>query len=265
VALTKDIGPLKPRVDFQKSDFDRLILQKGYRVLWSASELCPCRNPTTDQANPGCVLCDGDGFVYVFPDPTEPDLIDYAKETPAFANTASERATQAIMTSLVNNPQIFEKFGEWLSGTAALTTFSWNRVGHRDRFKVLDHTQLYRQVLEVPSSQIIPVGNKAVSALRYPVVRLRRAFSADDLGVTVDYTETVEIQPDGSLKVTAPPKTKLSIAYEMNPVWVVVDYPHIVRGTLIKFKTGKVLGDNEVHPIQAMVRLDYLLGKDATL
>lgn len=263
---TRVLGPQKPRVDFEKSDFDRLIREKGYRVMWQAAELCPCRlNNDTDQPDPTCLICDASGYVYTFPDPGEPELDEYTKETPPFLSTATERATQAIVTSMVHDPMIFEKFGEWLNGTAALTTFSFNRVGHRDRFKVIDHTQLYRQAIAVPPSQIIPVKRAQREALRYPVVKLRRAFAVAAGGVSTDYTETAEIQDNGSLRVTAPPGTRLSISYEMNPIWVVVNYPHLIRGSLIRFKTKKVLGDNEVLPVQTMVRLDHLVSEGVEL
>src|SRR3990170_5798878 len=263
---TRLIGPSKPRVDFEKSDFDRLIREKGYRVMWQAAELCPCRlNGDTDQPDPSCLICDASGYVYVFPDPLEPELDDYTREKPPFVSTATERATQGILTSMTHDPQIFEKFGEWLSGTAAITTFSWNKVGHRDRFKVLDHTQVYRQGIIVPPSQVIPVKRANREALRYPAVKLRRVFAVAAGAVTTDYTEATTIQADGSLLVTAPPGTRLSVSYEMNPIWVVVDYPHIIRGTLIRFKTTKVLGFNEVLPIQAMVRLDYLVSEGKEL
>ena len=201
---TRVLGPQKPRVDFEKSDFDRLIREKGYRVLWQSAELCPCRlNGDTDQPDPNCSVCDASGFIYTMPDKGSPELDEYTKEDPPFLSTADARATQAILTSMTHDPQIFEKFGEWLSGTAALTTFSFNRVGHRDRFKVLDHTQVYRQAIIVPASQVIPVKRAGRESLRYPVVRVRRVFSVVD-GVTADYTDTAVIQADGSLLVTAP-------------------------------------------------------------
>lgn len=263
---TRVLGPQKPRVDFEKSDFDRLIREKGYRVLWSAAELCPCRlNADTDQPDPMCPVCDASGYVYTFPDPAEPGLDEYEKESPPFLSTPTERATQAILTSMVHDPAIFEKFGEWLNGTASLTTFSFNRVGHRDRFKVLDHTQVYRQVVEVPASQVIAVRRARREALRYPVVRLRRVFAVASGGTTTDYTDSTVVQDDGSLLVTAPPGSRLSISYEMNPIWVVVQYPHIVRGSLIRFKTTKVLGNNEILPVQTMVRLDYLVSEGTEL
>lgn len=262
---TRFLGPQKPRVDFEKSDFDRLIREKGYRVRWQAAELCPCRlNSDTDQPDPSCALCDASGYVYTFPDPGDPEMDEYTKEDPPFLSTDTERATQAIVTSMVHDPSIFEKFGEWLNGTAALTTFSFNRVGHRDRFKVIDHTQVYRQVIVVPETQVIPVRRAQRESLRYPIVKLRRAFAVST-GTPTDYTETAMVQEDGSLLVTAPVGTRLSISYEMNPVWVVVNYPHLVRGSLIRFKTKKVLGELEVLPIQAMVRLDYLLSEGAEL
>jgi hypothetical protein len=266
MANTKDIGPLKPRIDFTAGDFDRLVREKGYRVMWQSAELCPCRlNSDTDQPDPSCTICDASGFVYTFPDPAEPTLVDYVNEVPPFESTDTARATQAIVTSMTHSPQVFEKMGEWLSGTAALTTFSFNKVGHRDRFKIIDHTQVYRQVILVPASQIIPIGRANREALRYPVVKLRRVFAVTANNLSVDFTESTEIQPDGSLKVTATPGTRLSISYEMNPLWIVVDYPHIIRGTLIKFKTDKTLGKLEQMPVQAMVRLDYLVSESTVL
>lgn len=263
--MTRDIGPSKGRVDFEPQSFDRLVREKGYRVLWQSAELCPCRlNDDTEQSDPSCTVCDASGYVYTMPDPTSPELIDYTREDPPFLSTDEARATQAVMSSFTHDPQIFEKLGEWLTGTAALTTFSWNRLGHRDRFKVLDHTQVYRQVMRVPESLIIPVKRANAQSLRYPVVNLRRVFGVNG-DTTTDYTEAATINDDGSLTVTAPAGTRISVSYEYNPLWVVIDYPHILRGSLIRFKTKKVLGNNEVLPIQAMVRLDYLVSEGRAL
>lgn len=263
---TRDIGPLKPRVDLVPGDFDRLIREKGYRVLWASAELCPCRlNDITDQADPSCAYCDGTGYFYTFPDPNEPDLIEYTKEDPPFESTTSERATQAIITSMAKEPLDFEKLGDWVSGTASLTTFSWNRIGHRDRFKIVDHTIVYRQVLIVPDGQTFSAGKFGRATLRYPIVKLRRAFEIPTSGSPIDHTAGCTVEDDGSLVVPADVGARLSISYEMNPVWVVTNHPNIVRGSLIKQKTKKVLGNNEVLPIRCLVKLDFLVDKTNAL
>lgn len=256
---TRQLPPDKARVDFERNEFDVLVRQKGYKVLWSAAELCPCRlNSSTDQADPSCDYCGGGGFFYTFPDPGEPTLPEYLAE--GHLDLPDARATQAVVTQMTNDPQIYERFGEWISGTANLTTFSFHRVGYRDRFRIRDATQVYRQIVKAPESGVLVVGRRYDVELRYPVVKVRRVFEIPSGGAPRDLTEHAEVQDDGTLKLDGvTPGRLLSISYEMNPTWVVIDFPMAVRATLIKHKTKRALGEPTDLPQHAFVRLDYLL------
>jgi hypothetical protein len=59
----------RPRSDFRPSEFDQAITTKGYRMWWSRGGLCPCsNNDQTEQPDPTCPLCGGDGYYYFLPD-----------------------------------------------------------------------------------------------------------------------------------------------------------------------------------------------------
>ena len=50
--------------------------------------------------------------------------------------------------------------------------------------------------------------------------------------------------------------------YLMHPTWLVVEYPHMIRTTPIKFKTTSPTtpqGDPNALPVQAMLRYEFLV------
>ena len=153
ITLGKDRG----RIDFQ-DEFDLTIRQKGFRARWSRAVICPCRlNAKTDQADPSCTGCDGDGWFYVLPDEA-PNLEEHTAE--GFVDTATGKATQIIVTSMAKNIEIFEIMGEWLFGSVRTTTFSFHKFAYRDRFTLVDGRSEYQQVIEMPDALTIPVGRK---------------------------------------------------------------------------------------------------------
>lgn len=260
--VVADLGKSKGRVDFTPGEFDRLIRDKGLRAQWSRALRCPCRNNAqTDQADPNCVSCGGDGFFYVKPRGAV-DVLEYADIGHVDATDA--KATQIIVQSMTRDTQIFEKLGEWIFGTVRINCFAFHRFGYRDRFKLEGGCIGYEQTLPMPASGNLVVGPRYHDRdLRYPVVNLLEVYTnTDPTTASVDIFDTVTCNADGSLTIAgaaAPPvDTLLAIKYEINPVLIVLDHVYVLRDSPIALKTSNPIGTEEALPRHAMARLDFL-------
>lgn len=231
--------------------------------------MCPCRlNDKTEQVDPTCDACGNDGWQYILPRlPVDTPAL-YADVAPPFVDTSYGKATQAIITQVTNDPQVFEQFGEWVMGACRLSTFSFNRVAYRDRFQMVDSTMIYEQVLPMPASGIFVVGRKTREQLRYRVVEIHNIIEVTSGGVVVDHADNATVDAAaGSVQVggSSPPAedTLVTIVYEFHPIWVVMERTHAVRDTLVAFKTTKALGDVKALPQSVFARLDFLVGPDS--
>lgn len=264
IALGKDVI----RSDFAPNDFDKEVRAYGYRLMWQAGEDCPCRGSTaTENPDSSCKACWGTGFCYVHPCPSAPNIAEYATSAPPFCDTTTSRATQAIITSMTRDTEMFDKYGQWILGTARLTTFSFNEVAFRDRFTLYDSTMVYKQVLKLGSSKLIPVGRHK-DQLRYPVVKMLRVFTVNTkTGAITDHTSTSSVADDGSIDMTlstAGAGSLVSLRYTMHPVWVVMDHPYATRDTLTKKKeAGSPLGKYLKLPVHCLAKLDFLVDPPA--
>jgi hypothetical protein len=54
------------RADFNRSDFETLIAQKGRKVIIEKSLQCPCKGKSTNQQS-NCRNCGGTGWVFINP------------------------------------------------------------------------------------------------------------------------------------------------------------------------------------------------------
>ncbi|MGI4850692.1 MAG: hypothetical protein ACRYGR_01960, partial [Janthinobacterium lividum] len=65
-AHSKETGQ---RSDFRVDQFSININAHGYRLAWTRASICPCMpiNAQTEQADPSCSLCQGNGFFYFGP------------------------------------------------------------------------------------------------------------------------------------------------------------------------------------------------------
>ena len=269
IELGKDAGT---RVDFKPDQFDRLVRQKGYKLYWSRAILCPCKlNDKTDQADPTCTVCFGDGYFYVHPDPGGDNIKEYVAEADVAnhfldldvdsgPHSPKGKATQGILLQMTQDPQIFEKFGEWLFGTSKITTYSFNRVGYRDRFEVIDSLMRYQEIVTLPEDRVIRPG-RLRDNIRYTPVVLLNIVTVD--GTATDVKATATINADGTITFsgsTPSAGTRLCVVYEFHPVFIMVEHLYAIRDTLVAFKTTNELGEHKEMVRQAMVRLDFLVG-----
>jgi len=263
---TKEAGQ---RVDFKPDKFDLAIITKGYRVWWSRSGICPCRNnDQTDQAQVNCPVCKGTGWFHYLPDLGLEGYTHDPYGNPIEINDAGDAVSiMAIMTAATLDPQIYEKFGEWTFGTLKVSTQAMNRIGYRDRLVLRDAELVWGQLIEFDGETKIEVtGGRSNAGLRYPAVRTQLLCRVSSAGERINYRLDVDYQIDtdgGLVWLTTPPDpdTMLFLSYTINPVFRVLDHVFAFRDTLVAAKTAakSVADQHRKLPVHAMAKLDFLV------
>jgi hypothetical protein len=254
----------KGRVDFRPDQFDLAIQTKGYRVYWSRAAVCPCRNnEQTDQPDVACDLCKGQGRFYFLPDV---NLENYS--TDLFGNPIELSEDKqsllilALITQVSQDPQIFEKFGEWTFGTIKISVQHQNRIGFRDRIQLLDSIMAWGQLIEYNGAETIEItGGYDKAGLRYPIVDLHILRSTDTIfkaGVDFEVTQEGKIR---WIKNAPAEDTVLSINYLIRPVYQIIEHVNSFRDTLVAAKrqaANKKMQHTKL-PIHGLAKLDFLV------
>lgn len=257
----------RPRADFKPGEFDRLIGTKGYRMWWSRRGICPCaNNDQTEQPDPLCKLCRGDGYYSFMPDAA----VKAGAREDGFGNEVTVSPDgkavliYVVMTAMTQNVEIFEKFGEWVFGTARGTTQPQNKLGYRDRLVSADSEMVWMQVIDYAGGDIGVVGKRSKAGLRFPLVtidELRSVAKAFKLGTDFSLTEQGEIH---WLPGKAPNAgTRLSMHGTIRPPWVVIEHVNSYRDTLITGGGTRLEGQRPVKlPVHAMLKLEFLVDQE---
>lgn len=254
----------RPRADFRPTDFDSAILTKGYRMYWSRAGICPClNNDQTEQPDPTCALCQGDAYYYFLPDEAlAAGATEDSAGNPVQLNTAGDGVLiYVLMTSLTQDVEVFEKFGEWVFGTARATTQPQNKLGYRDRLVSVDSEMTWAQVIEYDGSTIIPItGERRKSGLRYPFIKVHQLRSLPTVykqGVDFALTSSGTIQ---WLSTRPDSGTRLTLHGTIHPVWIVMDHVNTFRDTQLEGGTTSIVDQRfSKLPIQAVTKLDFLV------
>lgn len=255
------------RVDFKPSKFDLAITTKGYRMWWSRASVCPCRHTEdTDQPDPNCTLCKGDGRFHFLPEVgLETNATDIYGNPIEINETGDALLISVLATGATKDPQIFERFGDWVFGMFRVTVQPENRIGYGDRLIAADSTMVWSQTVLADGSATITLRRgRSEYGLRFRAIAVTLLRSLTTVyRVDQDYRLT----PDGEIQwLITPPvlDTRLSVHYQFAPTFEVLDHVHAFRDTLVAQKT---LSESKAAqyrrlPIQAMAKLDFLL-KDA--
>lgn len=255
------------RVDFKSDKFSLAIATKGYRMWWSRAGICPCRNNSqTDQPLTTCELCNGHGYFYFLP---EIGLDKYTTDSygnPIQLNSTKDAVMiQAIMTSANKDPQIFERFGEWIFGSIKITVEHANKFSYHDRLICVDALMAWSQLIKYDGNEIISVtGGYDQTGIRYPVVSVNLLRSTSQIFVE---NEDYYINDQGGItwiisSTERPDEDEiLSLHYNFNPVFNVIEYVYAFRDTLVfhKNKTASLAEQVNKLPIHAIGKLDFLI------
>lgn len=254
----------RPRSDFKPTEFDKAVTTKGYRMYWSRAGLCPClNNDQTEQPDPTCSLCQGDAYYYFLPD--EALLAGATEDSEGNAITLNDAGDgvliYVLMTSMTQDVQVFEKFGEWVMGMSKVSTQHQNKLGYRDRLVAVDSEMTWAQIVEYDGASTIPVvGERSKKGLRYPYRQVYQFRSLDQVyraAVDFNLTTSGTIEWIGS---AAPASgTRLSIHGTINPVWIVMDHVNAYRDTHLEGGGGIAAQKFQRLPVHAVAKLDFLI------
>lgn len=240
-----------PRVE----EFNRLIFNEGYEILWEKALHCPnvmntgLRGGITDELQPvnrgrfgehdaGCTLCDGHKWVYTDP-----------------------QRSHAYISSVTMQKNYFLVDGRWDYGTAQVTPLSDVRLNYWDRITLLNTTTTY--------SQPVVRSNQGEDNLRYPakkllkvikVIRRVEKFGKDQL---IDVTDKARLNSYGNIEWLSDDVKRGQVytaLYEYNPVYIITELNHRFRDYFYKFKQKE--GKVTQFPMNAVMKLDFIVFPD---
>lgn len=270
----KPVSDFGPQAVFDQLAFDKLIQFHGLKYWWSRALECPCRlNNTTDQWDPTCARCGGDGWLYVNPCAAQERHLpnrDYTEIQAVFSMVTSNQGDKFI-----------EEFGSYDDGDAQLTVQNAMRVGWRDRFIGIEQEIAFTELLERGAGDVVPVGMtgrtraEQQTAMRYEPNTINYIEDDDGAGNRTVYYEGTDWtlrdrigdEPRKLVWQTGqgPPSGRIyTIHYVIHPVWIVDSAVYHVqnsRGPVSGLKGKNVL---QTLPSTFKVKLDFLTPKRGT-
>lgn len=256
IGLPTGLKEAGKRVDFKPDDFALVIETKGYRIAWSRAAPCPCtpNNDQTDQPDPTCTLCKGQGWILFAPAGSVIDELKVGELTDVQMRIVNEGAgvVSAIMSNFVNTPEPWDYVSSRIEGTVQVTTRAENKLGYYDRIVNLDSLIVYSQILETDGTNELET--------KYPVVDINLLRSESTV-----YDSSYYTLESGTITWVAgmePAKgVRVVVHYLMHPVWRIVEHPHALRLSPVKFKTAKPVtprGDPRPLPVQGIAKYEWL-------
>lgn len=251
------------RVDFRATQFDLVIETKGYRLAWTRAAQCPCVpvNDQTEQPDPNCPSCDGKGWFYFGPQDyaVSEELVGQLDAVQrAVVDKDGAAVVRGVMTGLSTQPNAYDQLGQWTWGTSQVTVRAPNRLGYYDRLVMLDSEAVFAE-------KILAGDPTTPLALRYPATGVNLLASLARRYTVADF-EVVGGEVRWLLGRAPATGTQLTAHYLMHPTWLVIEHPHSMRTTALKRKILEPVtprGDPTFLPVQALVRLEFLVGRAA--
>lgn len=245
------------RVDFKPTEFDLMIETKGYLLAWSRASICPCApiDTTTEQNDPNCTLCKGKGWYYFGTyDNQDIDAIGTFTDVQKRIITDNNALLiRGIITGVQNTYTPYDKIGNWANGSMNVTVRQENRLGYYDRLVALDTHIVFSEI-------VFADGSLELSTRYYPITvnHLRTSATIYKIGTDFAIINGVITWYSGHEPTVG---TRLSVHYLCHPTWLIMDHPHNIRTTLVKYKssnTTTVAGSPVNLPIQATARYEFL-------
>ena len=230
----------KPQGRFQKRNFDTLVEQKGYPVIIEKALVCPCAT-VSSQALPDCRNCGGSGWLWINP-----------------------TSTKAIVQSMNKDTKFKDWSGEDV-GTASVTLFQEIEVGYMDKIRLTEGLTSYTEILKpklyddgVMRARLRyrPVSVEALFRFNTSSTKLTSLVIPTDLTITGNI---VTIDPT----LAAIPNLTITIRYQHNPIFIVLDIPRSVIYSESKHHDTKE-EDHYSFPVNAVARtMHYVVNENS--
>jgi len=212
------MGKDSQRVDFNVVDFEQLVKDKGYSVLHHKGQICPCANEL-GETQLMCPHCGNTGRYYI----GEPARI------------------KAIMTGM-SKDYLFDLEGVTATGLVYITTNAKHRLGFADKITLLDGKIVYSEII---------LDLHTIPKFRYPLLDVESVVSFNK--VYVEDTDYSFI--DGVFTWLKPVREPFSIRYITYPVFIILNFPNVIRGTQAKVKQTTI--KHVELPVKALAKLEF--------
>lgn len=227
IVETKASYPGVPRVDFLYPDFDALVDNKGYEVIWERAIPCPCSKRVQHQST--CRNCGGSGWVFINP-----------------------TRIKAVCQSLNKNTR-YKDWSVEMLGTAAITVKSMFHLNFMDKITIENSISPRSEVL------IAREWNGQLYAFTiYPILEVTDVFlflgTSEPLRLLqkgIDYTfelNRIVFFPSSCVREGS----SVSVTYEHKVQYNIIDLNHDIRNTFIL--DNKSRENNTNMPIAAIMR-----------
>lgn len=226
-----------PRTSFVKNNFDSLLWNMGYDIIYYHAVECPCKREGSVNLV-DCQNCLGLGWVFINP-----------------------LQTKAIITSINKNTE-YKYWSPEFKGTVAATLRDIERLAYMDKLVLKDKTSILSEIRPVRES-----GAQKFIFTSYPVDSISSIFlfSSSTTALikltTAQYSISTSnpyvVKLDAGIIYPAGFNDVVSIDYEHKIQYNVIDIPHDVRDST-KINTN---GKNEIVklPIQAICQKSHYI------
>lgn len=198
---------MRGRVDLHVKEIYNFVEQRGVLAIWEKATLCSCQVENERETMPdyNCPACHGKGYFYF--DPQQVNV--------AFTNVAGQKEQTPI--------------GLLDVGTALVTANPEYKIGFRDRLTFIDSETSYSEVRRYE-------GRIGGELLNYPIHEMIAVYKRNIEIPSSEYTWEAGKRElkfnEGVLNYGE----GFSVLYRIRPVYIVIDIPHELRGTYVKFQ-----------------------------
>ena len=227
----------KPRVDFDQSNYDVLIVQKGYEVYHEKAFRCPCKVKGADNWT-SCLSCGGTGWF--------------------FANKTRTSMVLQSMASRVN----YKEWSQENHGQVTVTARDVEHLSYMDRIIVNTGIAYFNEIVYP-----IQLGTGVVIAKTiYDIVAIEAIFlfdSGDKPHIQLsfangDYTISENVITLNTDLMTTYPQLSLTVRYSHRPVYHIVDLTREAMTTKIKNNSTGTDEDTTM-PVHGIARRAHYL------
>jgi len=236
----------KTRADFRIEEFRKLIKQKGLRIEWQQTIECPCFlksssslnlnlsgvndiNANESGSNPSCAACGGSGFI-----------------------RHSAQEIKAITTNAGGEQEV-GKYGLYRREKIKFTLEPEHLPSYGDRFIMKDSVIIYRDKIEITQAGSCTLNkvpqtrnlNLAAGLTPVNILYIHRS-DADGNALADGEVDLADITLNGQVLTFNNPATtpvigsKISVAYYINPSYVVINHPHSIRDTFVRKNAAEI-------------------------
>lgn len=232
----------QPTVDFRKDDFEAIIQQKGYDIVIEKALRCPCET-SGEGIRSDCQNCFGVGYFFINPLSTRAIITGINVDT-AYKDWSIERIGNVSLTVRDDEKENLS-FMDKITVLGKYGIFSQNL-----RVRATDDEQEYFVFTTYKIGVV-----KAVYVFNSPTEPLVK-LSPDDYSINEDNACVLNIA-----STAVPANSQISVYYQHEIQYHVVDIPHELRASYIKNSDGK---DQRIFlPMNAIARRAHFVFGEA--